>query len=111
MFIRPLDEQKRSMDIHKCPFVHWTNRNVQWTFKCPLDKLQRYWHVALIVPIVAFSEFSWIDREQPSRTVVFLKCEAYNRSFSSFPLSKTCFISLQANSVVQRKMANITIIK
>ena len=66
---------------------------------------------ALIVPIVAFSEFSWIDREQPSRTVVFLKCEAYNRSFSSFPLSKTCFISLQANSVVQRKMANITIIK
>ena len=65
---------------------------------------------ALIVPIVAFLEFSWIDREQPSRTVVFLKCEAYNRSFSSFPLSKTCFISLQANIVVQRKMANITIL-
>ena len=19
----------------KCPFVHWTNRNVHWTFKCP----------------------------------------------------------------------------
>ena len=21
------------LDINKCPFVHWTNRNVQWTFK------------------------------------------------------------------------------
>ena len=23
------------LDINKCPFVHWTNRNVHWTFKCP----------------------------------------------------------------------------
>ena len=23
------------LDIYKCPFVHWTNRNVHWTFKCP----------------------------------------------------------------------------
>ena len=22
------------LDINKCPFVHWTNRNVHWTFKC-----------------------------------------------------------------------------
>ena len=62
MSIRPLDEQKCPLDIHmsirpmdeqKCPFdiqmstirpfVHWANRNVQWTFKCPLDILQRYW--------------------------------------------------------------------
>ena len=40
--IRPQDEQKRQRTF-KCPFVHWTNRNVQWTFKCPLDMLQRYW--------------------------------------------------------------------
>ena len=26
--IRPSDKQK-------CPFVHWTNKNVHWTFKCP----------------------------------------------------------------------------
>ena len=39
------------LDIYKCPFVHWTNRNVHWTYplngrihlsigrtlKCPLD--------------------------------------------------------------------------
>ena len=25
------------LDINRCPFVHWTNRNVHWTFKCPLD--------------------------------------------------------------------------
>ena len=37
MSIRPLGKQK-------CPFVHWTNRNVHWTnrnvhwaLKCPLD--------------------------------------------------------------------------
>ena len=24
------------LDINKCPFVHWTNRNVHWTFKCTL---------------------------------------------------------------------------
>ena len=23
------------LDINKCWFVHWTNRNVHWTFKCP----------------------------------------------------------------------------
>ena len=23
------------LDIYKCPIVHWTNRNVYWTFKCP----------------------------------------------------------------------------
>ena len=23
------------LGIHKCPFVHWTNRNVHWTFKSP----------------------------------------------------------------------------
>ena len=23
------------LDINKCPFVHWTNRNVHWTYKCP----------------------------------------------------------------------------
>ena len=28
MSISPLGKQK-------CPFVHWTNRNVHWTFKCP----------------------------------------------------------------------------
>ena len=39
----PLDEKKCLLDIKlKCPFVHWTNRNVHWTnrnvhwaFKCP----------------------------------------------------------------------------
>ena len=23
------------LDINKCPFVNWTNRNVHWTFICP----------------------------------------------------------------------------
>ena len=23
------------LDINRCPFVHWTNRNVHWTFKRP----------------------------------------------------------------------------
>ena len=23
------------LDINKCPFVHWTNRNVHWTLICP----------------------------------------------------------------------------
>ena len=51
MSIRPLDEQKCPLDIQMsirpkdewtfgCPMdvhldVHWTNRNVHWTFKCP----------------------------------------------------------------------------
>ena len=34
MPIRPLDKQKCPLTF-KCPFVHWTNRNVHWTFKCP----------------------------------------------------------------------------
>ena len=45
----PLDIMKCPLDIQKCLFVHRTNRNVQWTknvqwtFKCPLDILQWYW--------------------------------------------------------------------
>ena len=23
------------LDLNKCRFVHWTNRNIHWTFKCP----------------------------------------------------------------------------
>ena len=50
---RSLDIMKCPLDIQKCPLdiqmsighsnVHSTNRNVQWTFKCPSDILQRYW--------------------------------------------------------------------
>ena len=39
------------------------------------------------------------------------KCETYNQSFCSFPLLKMCFTSLQTNSVAQRKMINIFVIK
>ena len=48
MSIRPLDEQKcpldfqmsiRPLDEQKCPVM---SSDVQWTFKCPLDILQRY---------------------------------------------------------------------
>ena len=35
MSIRPVDEQKCPLDINICPFVHWTNRNIHWTYKCP----------------------------------------------------------------------------
>ena len=35
MSIRPVDEQKCPLDINICSFVHWTSRNVYWTFKCP----------------------------------------------------------------------------
>ena len=31
----PLDINKCSLGKQKRPFVHWTNRNVHWTFKCP----------------------------------------------------------------------------
>ena len=29
------------MDIHKCPFVHWTNRNIHWTFQMPIRPLDK----------------------------------------------------------------------
>ena len=34
MSIRPVDQQICPLDINICPFVHGTNRNVRWTFKC-----------------------------------------------------------------------------
>ena len=47
------------LDINKCPFVQWTNRNVHWTFKCPFV----YWtnrnvHWTFKYPFVHWTEMS-----------------------------------------------------
>ena len=41
------------LDMNKCPFVHWTNRNVRWTFKCPfVHWTNRNVHWTFICPFV-----------------------------------------------------------
>ena len=78
----PLGIMKCPLDIQECPFVHRTNRNVHWTFKCPLDILQRYW--TLISVLCPFDSVIITTGEFKQRAIERLTC-----SISCMRLNRT----------------------
>ena len=117
MSIRPLGKQKcpflhwTNRNVHwtfKCPFVHWTNRNVHWAFKCPFVQwTNRNVHWTFICPFV-----HWTNRNVHWTSKCPLDIQMSNCPLDEWTLSNSKHSSLlstwgqtQSDYVITASMA------
>ena len=72
-----------------CPFVHWTNRNVHWTFKCPFVRwTNRNVHWTFKCPFVHWANRNAIGHSNVHSSIGPTEMSIGHKYMSIHPLDK-----------------------